>query len=147
MKIRKMFPGDVNDVLLLIRGLAEYEKAPNEVINTPELMLKHMEEKLFHAFVAEESESIVGMAICYFRYSTWKGKCLYLEDLYVLEDYRGKGVGLALFNKCKEYGLEENCVRMNWQVLDWNQPAIDFYKGSGTYFDPEWINCSIDLSV
>ena len=148
MIIRNARPADIDLLYELIIELAVYEKAPDAVINQPQQLLDDcFKHNLYHAFVAEHEGTVIGMAICYFRYSTWNGKCLYLEDLYVKESYRGIGAGKALFERCIEYGKETECVNMNWQVLDWNTPAIDFYKGYGTSFDEEWVNGSLKLRV
>jgi GNAT superfamily N-acetyltransferase len=90
--------------------------------------------------VAEEAESIVGIALCYVRYSTWKGRMLYLEDLVVKEAWRGKGIGHALFQTCARFARDEQFRGMIWQVLDWNEPAIRFYKKYNAILDPEWLN-------
>lgn len=140
---------DVPQLLALVKELAHFEKAPNEVSNTESQMLQDGfgRQPLFKAFVAEINSNIIGMAIVYFRYSTWKGKCLYLEDLYVQPEHRRSGVGKLLFNRCLAYAKEENCVRMSWQVLEWNTDAIDFYKNYGTLIDEEWLNCSLPTGV
>ena len=145
--IRNATAKDVPDLLELVRELAIFEKAPNEVINTEE---KKLEDgfgvnKLFDAFVAELNGEIIGLAITYYRYSTWKGKCLYLEDLIVTEKYRGIGAGQQLFTHCIDFGKENGCHKMIWQVLDWNKPALDFYTLYGAHLDGEWINGSLDL--
>ena len=145
--IRVAKPKDVPILLALIRELAVYEKAPDEVINTEEQMLEDGFgiRPLFDAFVAEEDAKIIGMAITYYRYSTWKGKCLYLEDLIVSETHRGKGVGKLLFNHCMDFGKMNGCARMIWQVLDWNKPALDFYKSYDADLDSEWVNGTLEL--
>lgn len=134
-------------MMSLIKELALFEKAPNEVINTEERMLHEGfgEIPLFKAFVAEHNHSVIGLSIFYYRYSTWKGKCLYLEDLIVTEARRGEGIGKQLFEKTKEFALKDGCTKMNWQVLDWNTPAIEFYKKYGSVFEDEWLNTSIEL--
>lgn len=145
--IRKARATDVPALLRLVKELAIYEKAPHEVVNTEEKMLEDGFgiNKIFDAFVAELDGDIIGTAITYFRYSTWKGKRLYLEDLIVTEVHRGKGAGQQLFNTCIDFGKEQRCSGMVWQVLDWNQPALDFYKTYGAHLDGEWINGSLDL--
>ena len=145
--IRSATAKDVPDLLELVRELAVFEKAPNEVINTEEKMLEDGfgVNKLFDAFVAELNGEIIGLAITYYRYSTWKGKCLYLEDLIVTEKYRGIGAGQQLFTHCIDFGKENGCHKMIWQVLDWNKPALDFYTLYGADLDGEWINGSLDL--
>ena len=146
MIIRKDIKEDLPQVLDLINELAEYEKALDQVINTVELMERDGfgSHPLFGFFVAEEKD-IVGISLYYYRYSTWKGKRLYLEDIIVTESERGKGIGKHLFDATIEYGKANNCTGMVWQVLDWNEPAINFYqKYYQADLDDEWINCSID---
>ena len=147
LQVRLATPNDATDLLSLIKELALYEKAPQEVINTAEQLRTDGfgKKPLYTAFVAEIDQTVIGMALTYYRYSTWKGKCLYLEDLYVKPQYRGIGAGKLLFNRCVAFGKETQCVRMNWQVLDWNTPAIDFYKRFNADLDDEWINGSLDL--
>lgn len=147
--VRAATPSDVEEIYNLIKELALYEKAPNEVINTPEQLLKdgfNTENPLYTAHVAQTDDgAIVGFTLCYIRYSTWKGPVLYLEDLYVKEAFRRNGVGKALFENCIEMARLSGYKRITWQVLDWNQPAIDFYKQWNIKLDPEWINGSIDF--
>jgi len=145
--VRKATKLDIPAMLELIKELALYEKAPDEVVNTQEMMLEDGFgiNKIYDAFVAECEGKIIGTAITYYRYSTWKGKCLYLEDLIVTKEYRGIGAGKQLFNHCIDFGKEMNCKRMIWQVLDWNESAIDFYKSYGAHLDGEWINGSLTL--
>ncbi|MGB1037784.1 MAG: GNAT family N-acetyltransferase [Bacteroidia bacterium] len=146
--IRKALSKDVPIIMELVKELAIFEKAPDEVTNTIEMMREDGFgiNKIFDAFVAEHNGQIIGVAITYYRYSTWKGKCLYLEDLIVTEEHRGKGAGKQLFNHCIDFAKEQHCKKMIWQVLDWNTPAIDFYKQYGAHLDGEWINGSLDLS-
>ena len=145
MNIRRAEKKDCPRLLELIRELAVYEKAPEEVT----VSLEHFEESGFGekpvwwAFVAEENQIVLGFALYYIRYSTWKGQRMYLEDLIVTEQARGKGIGKLLMNRLIEETKERNLKGMVWQVLDWNEPAINFYKKIGADFDPEWINCSI----
>jgi len=145
--IRSAIAADASLLHELIVELAIFEKAPNAVINTPQAIARHGwgANPLFVAWIAELAGKPVGMALCYFRYSTWKGPVLYLEDLIVKEAYRGRGAGKMLFETCLEYARNNEFSRMSWQVLDWNQEAIDFYKNYGADFDPEWVNCSIDM--
>ncbi len=123
---------DLPRVLELIHELALYEKAPEQVTNTLEMMERDGfgPNPVYGLFVCEktETEEIIGMAIYYYRYSTWKGKRIYLEDLIVTESERGQGAGKLLFDRIMKKGLEEGCTGMMWQVLDWNEPAINFYK-------------------
>ncbi len=137
---------DLPRVLELIRELAEFEHALHEVINTVALMEKdgHGPHPVYGFFVAENDNGIAGLALYYWRYSTWKGKRLYLEDIIVTEKERGNGIGKKLFDRTMEKALEEDCSGMMWQVLDWNEPAIKFYKKYGAKLDREWINCSLE---
>ena len=145
--IRPSVPADVAAMMQLIHELAVFEKAPNEIVANAETLLQSgfQEHPLFVAWVAEKDGLIVGMALCYIRYSTWKGPVLYLEDLIVTESFRGNGIGKALFEKCIAHAKHNNYRRMVWQVLDWNTPAIDFYKGYGAQIEDGWLNASIDF--
>lgn len=146
--IRQGKKQDLHRVLELIRELAEYERAPHEVINT----VAKMEEDgfgpnpIYGFYVAERDSKIVGLSLYYWRYSTWKGKRLYLEDIIVTESERGKGAGKLLFDRTMEKALEENCSGMMWQVLEWNEPAINFYKKYGAKLDDEWTNCNLEAA-
>lgn len=142
MRIRKALPGDEKAIHGLIRALADYERAPDEVINTPEqLRIDLFEDKVCEALVVENEENvIVGFALYYTSYSTWKGRCLYLEDFYVLPEFRRGGIGGQLFQEVVAIARERGVKRMDWQVLEWNEPAIAFYKKQGSILDPEWIN-------
>lgn len=137
---------DLPRVLALIRELAEYERAPHEVINTVEAM-EHDgfgPEPVFGFFVAEYQGGIIGLSLYYWRYSTWKGKRLYLEDIIVTQAHRGNGAGKLLFDRTMRHALDQNCSGMMWQVLDWNEPAINFYKKYGANLAQEWINCNLE---
>ena len=149
--IRRAVKEDCARILELIQELAEFEKAPHEVTVT----LAHFEESGFGnnpvwwAFVAEEidetstSNTIHGFALYYIRYSTWKGQRMYLEDILVTRKMRGKQIGKQLFDRLIVESKEKNLKGIVWQVLDWNKPAIEFYKKYSATFDNEWINCSI----
>ena len=147
IRIRKGKKEDCFEVFQLMRELAIYENGLEEVINTPEKMEEDGFGKhpIFGLIVAESEKKIIGSSIYYYRYSTWKGKRLYLEDLIVTEEMRGKGIGKLLFDETLGIARKTNCSGMVWQVLDWNEPAINFYKKYNTTFDKEWINCSIDF--
>lgn len=145
--LRKGKKSDLPEVLKLVKELALYEKAPEQVTNT----IAMMEEEGFGAhpiyafIVAEKDDQIIGLSLYYYRYSTWKGKRLWLEDLIVTESERGLGAGKMLFDRTLKIAKEEKCTGMMWQVLDWNEPAINFYKKYDTHFDNEWMNCSIEI--
>ena len=138
---------DLSAALQLIRELAIYEHAEHEVVNTVERMEKDGfgPNPIYGFIVAEEDGVIVGMSMYYYRYSTWKGKRLYLEDLIVTEQKRGSGIGKLLFDRTIEIGKETACTGMMWQVLDWNEPAINFYKKYDATLEGEWINCSLNF--
>jgi GNAT superfamily N-acetyltransferase len=136
---------DIPAVFALVQELALFEKAPHEVDNTVERMLEDGFGKnpVFGFLVAELNGVIVGISLYYFRYSTWKGKRLYLEDIIITEQHRSKGIGKLLFKATMDTAKELNCNGMSWQVLDWNIPAIEFYKKFDANFDQGWINCSL----
>ena len=144
--IRTATPEDMPAVLELVRELAIYEKAGHEVRTTVEQMVRDGfgEHPIFGCFVAEAQGKVVGTAIWYFRYSTWKGKRLWLEDIVVTQEHRGAGYGKQLFLEVLAHSLRENCTGVMWQVLDWNQPAIEFYEHHGSRLDGEWINCHLE---
>ncbi|MCX6298662.1 MAG: GNAT family N-acetyltransferase [Bacteroidetes bacterium] len=143
--IRRAEKKDCARLLELITELAVYEKAPNEVTVT----LAHFEESGFGAnpvwwgFVAEVNGHVEGFALYYIRYSTWKGQRMYLEDILVTEKMRGNQLGKKLFDQLIIEAKEKNLAGIVWQVLEWNEPAINFYKKYKANFDGEWINCSI----
>ena len=138
---------DLSAALALIKELAEFERALDQVTNT----LEEMEEDgfgsstIFNFFVAEQAREIIGLSLYYYRYSTWKGKRLYLEDIIVTESFRGQGIGKMLLEKTIEKAREEKCTGMRWQVLDWNESAIKFYEKYNSNFDSGWVNCNIDF--
>ena len=136
---------DIPFALNLVKELAAYEKAPNEVEVTIEEMTEwgFGSDKQFDFFVAAENNVVVGLALYYYKYSTWKGKCLFLEDIIVTESQRGKGLGKLLFDKVVQVSKEQKVRRMEWQVLDWNTPAIEFYKKYDSTLDGEWVNCKL----
>ena len=144
--IRRGKKEDLARVLELIKELAEFERAPHEVTNTVERLEEdgYGPYPVFGFFVAESDDTIIGLSLYYWRYSTWKGKRLYLEDIIVTEKERGKGAGKLLFDRTMKKALEENCTGMMWQVLDWNKPAINFYKKYGSKLDNEWVNCNLE---
>lgn len=145
-KIRKSEKKDIPAILELIRELAHFEKEPEAVeVDVAELEREGFgDHPLFTCFVAEVNGQIEGMALAYFRFSTWKGRTVHLEDLIVREKMRGTGLGSALYRKVIEYALEQGCKRTEWVVLDWNQPAIDFYKKSGATVFDNWNTVQMD---
>ncbi|MGN6266533.1 MAG: GNAT family N-acetyltransferase [Ginsengibacter sp.] len=146
INIRKAVKDDCQSMMQLIKELAVYEKAPEEVTVSFDHFVESGfgEKPVWWAFVAEVDEKVVGFALYYIRYSTWKGQRLYLEDILVNEPYRGNGIGKLLFDRLLEEVKEKRFSGMVWQVLDWNEPAINFYKKyTGVDFDNEWVNCSL----
>ena len=147
MTIRKAIKKDCARLLELVEELAIYEKAPGEVTVT----LEHFEESGFGekpvwwAFVAVENKTILGFALYYIRYSTWKGQRMYLEDILVTENARGRGIGKLLMDRLIEEAKDKKFSGMMWQVLEWNEPAINFYKKYNANLDAEWVNCSINF--
>ena len=142
ISLRKAVKTDVPEILDLIRELALYERAPEEVTITAEDLEKDGfgSNPIFEVILAFNHEQLLGMAFYYYSYSTWKGKCLYLEDIIVKEQYRGNKIGKTLFEAVIKKAKEVNAKRMHWQVLDWNEPAINFYKKYDTTLDNSWIN-------
>jgi GNAT superfamily N-acetyltransferase len=132
----------VPQMLALVQELALYEKAPQEVTVT----LEEMEAAGFgpgavwQAFVALVDDKVVGMSLYYTKYSTWKGKCMYIDDIVVTESLRGKGIGKLLFDATVQEAKRSNMRRLEWQVLEWNTPAINFYNKYNAVLDAEWIN-------
>ncbi len=144
--IRKGIEEDLPRTLELVKELAAYERALGEVSNTVQAMKEEGFGKnpIFGFFVAEVDQEIVGVSLYYYRYSTWKGKRLYLEDIIVTERMRGQGIGKLLFEATLHYSLNQKCTGMMWQVLDWNEPAINFYKKYSAKMDGEWVNCTLE---
>lgn len=147
--IRKGEKKDVPDAYQLIIELAIYEKEPDAVTNTIEKMYEDGfgEKPIYGFYVAEYEGVVVGMAMYYFRYSTWKGKRLFLEDLIVTESMRGQGLGELLLNSMITEAKLSNCTGLMWQVLDWNEPAINFYNKFGVRYDKGWYNVHLDLPL
>lgn len=146
--IRKGTKEDMPAVHALIRELALYEKAPQEVTNTVADMLLDGfgPHPVFYCLVAEENGVVNGIAIYHLKYSTWKGKGIYLDDIIVTEKMRGKGIGKLLFAEVIRDAKRMKAKQLHWQVLDWNEPAIAFYKKYQASFDPEWLNCKLNES-
>ena len=141
MSVRAANPHDVPKILALIKELASFELQPDAVVNTVE-ELNHdlFVDKRCFALVYESNEDILGFALYYFGYSTWKGKTLYLEDIYVKESNRKKGIGQALFDEIVAIAKNQQVRRMDWQVLAWNEQALNFYTKNHATLDDEWIN-------
>lgn len=145
IRIRRAVKEDCARLLELINELAVYEKAPDEVTVTLEHFIESGfgAQPVWWAFVAEADGQVEGFALYYIRYSTWKGQRMYLEDLIVTEKMRGNGLGKMLFDQLIVEAKAQQFNGIVWQVLEWNAPAINFYKKYKAQFDPEWINCSI----
>lgn len=136
-------PGDEISINRLIVELAVFEREPSAVIVSPTSLYNHLfVEKICFAIVAEDlqTNAIIGFALYYFSYSTWKGKCLYLEDLYVQEIHRKFGIGQVLFDMVVGVAKANKVTRMDWQVLNWNVSAIEFYKKNNTELSDQWLN-------
>lgn len=146
MNIRRGNPEDMKAVLGLIKELAEFEKEPNAVLITVDDLIRDGfgPVPLFHVFVAEVESEIVGIALYYYRYSTWKGKTIHLEDLVVKDKMRGTGLGYALYSEIIKQGKKDQVRRVEWNVLDWNTPAIDFYEKSGAKVLRDWYVVQMD---
>lgn len=146
MNIRRGEPNDMLSVLKLIQELAHFEREPEAVIVTTEDLIKDGFglNPLFGVFVAEVDSRIVGMALYHYKYSTWKGKTIHLEDLIVTNEFRGKGIGSKLLTKMVEFANEDKVKRLEWNVLDWNTPAIDLYEKSGAEILKEWLLVRLD---
>ena len=140
VKIRKATPEDMPQVVSLIHELAVFENEPNAVeVTADELVQEGFgSQPLFSCFVAEVESNIVGMALIYFRFSTWKGRTIHLEDLIVNEAYRGKGIGDLLYTEVLRYADQQGVRRAEWIVLNWNKGAIKFYERSGARFHKDW---------
>ena len=144
--IREAITTDMSQVLQLIQELALFEKEANAVEVTVEDLIKDGfgENRLFHCFVAESDNTLVGMALVYPRYSTWKGPVIHLEDLIVTEKMRAFGVGTALLTEVVKYGAKLGVKRICWEVLDWNEPAIKFYESKGANVMRDWDVVQLD---
>lgn len=147
VEVRRGVENDIPELLNCIKELALYEKAPDEVEMTEEQLLKDGfgERPLFHFFVAEEAGEIKGVALYYEKYSTWKGRCLFLEDLIVKKQYRHQGIGELLLNRLKKEAKDTGAKRLEWVVLDWNESAINFYLKQKASIDKEWLSCRVEF--
>lgn len=145
--IRKGEKNDLPGVLALINELAVFEKAPDAVTNTVAMMEEDGfgEKPVFYFHVAESAGVIIGIAVYFVKYSTWKGKGMYLDDIVVTEKYRSLGIGEKLFNLYVEEAKKIGAKQLHWQVLDWNIRAIDFYKRRNARIEAEWLDCKMDL--
>ncbi|HUB92692.1 MAG TPA: GNAT family N-acetyltransferase [Candidatus Saccharimonadales bacterium] len=140
--IRKGLEDDFPALMKLINELAEFEKAPNPPKNSAEQMKR--EREYFNFFVAEADGRVIGAAVYFFAYYTWVGKSLYLDDFYVIPEYRGKGIGSRLLRKIFEAAKQADCKRVRFQVIDWNKDAISLYRRRGAEISNEWLNCDFD---
>ena len=147
MIIRPGKKSDIPQVFELIKELAEYEKALDKVSNTVEKLEEDGfgPNPVYELFVAEIENNIIGIALTYYRFSTWRGKVMYLEDLIVKEHMRRKGIGKKLFDMVLDHAKVTSCVGLSLQVLDWNDLGINFYKKYNMEFDDEWINCYLEF--
>jgi len=144
--IRTATPDDVSEILAFIRALAAYERAPDAVIATEADLLHDGfgPNPYFFCLIAELGGRPAGFALYFFDYSTWLGRPgLYLEDIFVHPEFRGRGVGKALLERLAAIAVEKGCARLKWEVLDWNTPAIDFYRAMGAEFPSEWLNACV----
>ncbi len=146
MIIRKGTPADMPQVLELIKELAAFEKEPEAVVVTVDELVRDGfgAVPLFHTFVAEQDNEIIGMALFYYRYSTWKGRTIHLEDLIVKESKRGTGAGSALYKEVIKFAKTDGVRRVEWVVLNWNTHAIHFYERSGAAVLQDWLTVQMD---
>lgn len=141
--IRKATENDFEEVYSLIKEFALFIKTPGKVSITPEQMI--LDKDYFQCLVAVEGERIIGFATYFFAYYSWTGKAIYLDDLFVLEEFRGRNVGTMLMDSVFDTGRKENCTKVRWQVSNWNSKAIEFYKKRGAVIDDVEINCDLKL--
>ena len=147
LRLRPAKPADVPVILQLVRALAEYERAPEAVVATEQDFLHHGfgPTPRFSVLLAEEDGNVSGFALWFFTFSTWLGKPgLFLEDLFVRPELRGRGIGKALMLELARIAVREGCGRFEWNVLDWNQPSIDFYRSLGARQLDEWVGCRLE---
>lgn len=144
--IREGVSSDIPVVMEMIRELAEFEKAPHMVeMNEDRLLTDFLEHQSFKFLIAEVDGKVAGMSLYYPRFSTWQGRCYYLEDLYVKPAFRNLGIGLALLNATADEARRGGAGRLDWQVLDWNADAVRFYERIGARIEKEWWNCKLKL--
>ena len=147
MTIRSATPADIPQILIFIRALATYEREPDAVTETEEGLLRDGfgPNPFYYCLMAEHEGHPAGFALYFFNYSTWMGRPgIYLEDIFVEPKFRGLGIGKALLKQVAAVAVEKNCPRLQWEVLDWNTPAIDFYRAMGAEFLDEWRNVRVD---
>ena len=143
IEIRKAQKEDISSIFSLVKELAEYENASHMVKVDEDYYMKEWTEGTFYAIVAELKGKVIGTCIYYMTFSTWKGKCIYLEDFVVREEYRKLGVGQMLYDQLLEESKKLDATMIRWQVLDWNEPAIKFYEKNNAIIDKEWWNCKV----
>lgn len=146
MVIRRALSQDLPAMLQLVKELAEYERAPEQVIVDDAAMRTYWNDNAFEALVAELNERIIGTAIFYTGYSTWKGRIVYLDDIIVTESARRSGAGTQLFDSVVEHCKAIGATQLRWHVLDWNEPAIKFYNKYNAELDPEWISGKLNIT-
>ena len=147
LTLRDALPADAPLILQYIRELADYERAPEKAVATEADILAHGfgEHPLIHMVMAEWEGRPAGFALWFLTFSTWEGKpCLYLEDLFVRPEFRGHGIGKALLQRLARIAVDRGCCRYQWQVLDWNTPAIEFYEAKGAQVLREWLTCRVE---
>ena len=147
IKIRLATPEDASTIVSFIQALAEYEREPDAVEATPESIAQQLssDSPPFECLLAEVGPEVQGFALFFHNYSTWRGKAgIYLEDLFVPESHRGHGIGKLLLATLARIAVERDCPRLEWQVLDWNQPSIDFYEALGTKVMKDWLPCRLE---
>jgi GNAT superfamily N-acetyltransferase len=147
IELRRATLEDIPNILELVKALAIFEKAPKEVTATVADYVENGfgENPIFSCFLAYHQGELAGFSLWYYRFSTWKGKRFYLEDLYVKDEFRGNGIGQELIEACIEEAKRTKCTGMMWQVLDWNTAAIEFYKKYNVSLEGEWINVNLNL--
>ena len=143
IEIRKATENDFNLIYGLIKELAIFIKTPEKVLITLEQMIE--DKDFFHCLVAVDNNNVIGFATYFFAYYSWTGKSLYLDDLYVIEKYRGRQIGTKLMDSIFDIAIQKNCKKVRWQVSNWNSKAIEFYKKRGAVVDEIEINCDLKL--
>lgn len=134
---------DISEVFNLVKELAKYENALDQITVDLDYYIKSFKENVFKCIVARDDDKIIGTCIYYLTFSTWKGRMMYLEDFVVKEEYRNQGVGQLLYDQFLAIAQQEDCTMVKWQVLDWNEPAIKFYEKNNATIEKEWWNCKV----